>query len=58
MELKCTKANGGIVLTSKFNHEKKIEKLKKLHSEMNPMSYFFQEDTLTTQKTRMSITFS
>jgi len=57
MELKCTNPNGGIVLASKFNHEKKIEKLKKLHSEMNPTSYFFQKDALTAQKTRMSISF-
>jgi len=55
MELKCTNSNGGIALASKLNNEKKIEKLKKLHSEMNPTSYFFQEDAQTARKTRMSI---
>jgi len=51
MELNCTNPNGGIFLASKLNHaKKKIEKLKKLHSEMNPINYFFQEDALTARK--------
>jgi len=58
MELKFTHPNGRIVLASKLNHVKKIAKLQKLHSEMNPTSYFFKVDVLTAQKTRMSITFS
>jgi len=59
MELKCTNSNGVIVLASKLNYpKKKFEKFEKLHSKMNPTSYFFQEDAQTTRKTRMSITFS
>jgi len=50
MEFKCTDPNGGIVLASELHHAKKtiLKKGLKLHSEMNPTSYFFQEDAATT----------
>jgi len=43
MELKCTNPNGEIVLARKLNYvEIFLEKLCKLHLEMNPTSYFFK----------------
>ena len=59
MKLKYIHPNGEIVLEKKPNHAlKKFENFEKLHSEMHPTSYFFQEDALTARNTRMSITFS
>ena len=52
MELKFTNPKGEIDLESKLNHEKKVlRKLQKLHSEINPIGYYFQEDALIAQKT-------
>jgi len=58
MELKFTNPNGGIVLASELKDAIFFFKLQKLHLEINPTSYVFQEDALTAQKTRMPITFS
>jgi len=60
MELKYTNPNGGIVLASKLNHPNYcfFGEKQKLHLEMNPIRYFFQEDAITVRKTRMFITFS
>ena len=59
MELRCTEPNGEIVLAKRLNYvELFFFELLELHLEMNPTRCFFQEDALSAQKIRLSITFA